>query len=98
MSKTALITSFLKGGGGGTAGVPNPKPAPPTAAPPAAPPAPPTRGSAPTAAPAAPSPLDAFFASLTPAQRFAHAIAKTSLGTSYDPERTHDYQRYIEKK
>ena len=50
------------------------------------------------AATAAPSTLDAFYASLTPAQRVAHIIAKKSLGTSYDPERTHDYKKFIEKK
>ena len=35
--------------------------------------------------------LDAFFATLTPAQRLAHTIAKEKLGSSYDVERTHDY-------
>ena len=47
---------------------------------------------------AAPSTLDAFYASLTPTQRLAHTIAKKSLGTSYDPERTHDYKQFLEKK
>jgi hypothetical protein len=42
--------------------------------------------------------LDAFYATLTPAQRLAHATAKLDLGTSYDPERTRNYQTYLEKK
>jgi hypothetical protein len=41
--------------------------------------------------------LDAFFASLTPAQRLAHTIAKEKLGSSYDIERTHDYNAYLKK-
>jgi len=41
--------------------------------------------------------LDAFFATLTPAQRLAHTIAKEKLGSSYDVERTHDYMAYLKK-
>lgn len=41
--------------------------------------------------------LDAFFATLTPAQRLAHTIAKEKLGSSYDIERTHDYTAYLKK-
>ena len=41
---------------------------------------------------------DAFYAWLSPAQRLAHTIAKEKLGTSYDSKRTHDYQRFLEKK
>jgi hypothetical protein len=41
--------------------------------------------------------LEAFFATLTPAQRLAHTIAKDKLGSSYDIERTHDYIAYLKK-
>jgi hypothetical protein len=41
--------------------------------------------------------LEAFFATLTPAQRLAHTIAKEKLGSSYDVERTHDYMAYLKK-
>jgi len=41
--------------------------------------------------------LDAFFATLTPAQRLAHTIAKEKLGSSYDVERTHDFIIYLKK-
>ena len=41
--------------------------------------------------------LEAFFATLTPAQRLAHTIAKEKLGSSYDVERTHDYVAYLKK-
>jgi hypothetical protein len=41
--------------------------------------------------------LEAFFATLTPAQRLAHTIAKEKLGSSYDVERTHDYNAYLKK-
>jgi hypothetical protein len=37
--------------------------------------------------------MDTFYASLTPNQRLAHSIAAKALGTSYDVQRTHDYQR-----
>lgn len=79
MSKTVLITAFLKGGAA-------PKKEPVAAPVPA------------KAVEAAPSTLDTFYASLTPPQRLAHSIAKKSLGTSYDPERTHDYKQFLEKK
>jgi hypothetical protein len=41
--------------------------------------------------------LEAFFATLTPAQRLAHTIAKEKLGSSYDVERTHDFIIYLKK-
>ena len=37
----------------------------------------------------------AFYASLTPKQRLAHSIAAKALGTSYDVQRTHDYNNYL---
>lgn len=47
--------------------------------------------------PATDAKLDAFFATLTSAQRLAHTIAKEKLGSSYDVERTHDYIAYLKK-
>jgi len=44
-----------------------------------------------------PSKFDAFYASLTPAQRLAHSIAKEKLGSSYNVVRTHDYIAYQKK-
>jgi len=41
--------------------------------------------------------LEAFFATLTSAQRLAHTIAKEKLGSSYDLERTHDFIAYLKK-
>lgn len=47
--------------------------------------------------PATDEKLEAFFATLTSAQRLAHTIAKEKLGSSYDVERTHDFIAYLKK-
>lgn len=41
--------------------------------------------------------MDTFYATLTPNQRLAHSIAAKALGTSYDVQRTHDYNTYLKK-
>ena len=41
--------------------------------------------------------MDTFYASLTPKQRLAHSIAAKALGTSYDVQRTHDYNTWLKK-
>jgi hypothetical protein len=41
--------------------------------------------------------MDTFYASLTPKQRLAHSIAAKALGTSYDVQRTHDYNNWLKK-
>lgn len=44
-----------------------------------------------------PSAMIAFYESLTPKQRLAHQIAAKALGTSYDVQRTHDYNNWLKK-
>ena len=41
--------------------------------------------------------MDTFYATLTPNQRLAHSIAAKALGTSYDVQRTHDYNNWLKK-
>jgi hypothetical protein len=39
--------------------------------------------------------LRAFYASLSPPERIAHAIAETDLGSSYDVRKTHGFTRWL---
>lgn len=39
--------------------------------------------------------LRAFYASLSPQERIAHAIAETDLGSSYDVRKTHGFTRWL---
>jgi hypothetical protein len=39
--------------------------------------------------------LRAFYASLSPPERIAHAIAVTDLGSSYDVRKTHGFTRWL---
>lgn len=39
-----------------------------------------------------------FLAWLSPAERRAHELGALMLGTSYDPVKTHGYQKYLEAK
>lgn len=39
--------------------------------------------------------LRAFYASLSPRERIAHAIAVTDLGSSYDVRKTHGFTRWL---
>lgn len=39
-----------------------------------------------------------FLAWLSPAERRAHELGALMLGTSYDPVKTHGYQKYLESK
>lgn len=41
--------------------------------------------------------VEAFYKTLTPAERIAHEIAVEKLGTSYDVTRTHGFLRWSKK-
>lgn len=59
----------------------------------------PSSTSTPSSAPVAssiPAHLKLFYDSLSPSELLAHTIAKTSLGTSYDVERTNQYKKWLE--